>query len=114
MPEVPFYKDHWMTIDEERLDRYQRMFAWNPASTVLYEAADIQPGHTVADFGCGPGLTAIEIANWVGPAGHVHALDINSTFVDLTRENARNAGVGDRITSHQSDGSKLPFPDEFF
>ena len=114
MPKVPFYKDHWTTIDEERLDRYQRMFEWNPASAALYEAADIQPGHTVAEFGCGPGFTAIEIANWVGPAGHVHALDINSTFVELTRENANNAGVGDRITSHQSDGSKLPFPDAFF
>lgn len=111
MTDNPFYKDHWVAIDEERLDRYQRMFEWNPASKVLYETADIQPGHIVADFGCGPGHTAIEIARWVGANGHVHALDINSDFVDQTRQNAVEAGVGKQITAHQCDGSELPLPD---
>lgn len=110
MPEQQFYKDHWITIEQERLDRYQRMFEWNPASRVLYETADIHAGHIVADFGCGPGHTAIEIADWVGPEGHVHALDINATFVAQTQENARKSGVGGRVTAHQSDGSKLPLP----
>ena len=57
-------------------------------------------GHIVADFGCGLGHTAIEIAKWVGPGGHVHALDINSEFVTQSR-NAHAAGVGDRVTAHQ-------------
>ena len=111
MNELPFYKDHWVTIEPERLDRYQRMFEWNPASIVFYEAADIGAGHVVADFGCGPGHTAVEIADWVGPAGHVHALDINAAFVEQSRENAENAGVGDRITSHLLDGAELPLAD---
>ena len=64
----PFYKDHWINIDRDRLDRYERMFQWNPASSALYEPADIRPGHIVADFGCGPGYTAIEIAKWSGRA----------------------------------------------
>jgi hypothetical protein len=67
----PFYKGHWIDIDQGRLDRYERMFQWNPASSALYEPADIRAGHTVADFGCGPGYTVIEIAKWVGPSGHV-------------------------------------------
>ncbi len=111
MPDIPFYKDHWITIDGERLDRYQRMFQWNPASVALYEAADIRVGHIAADFGCGPGHTAIEIADWVGPQGHVHALDINAAFVAQTRENAIKAGVGDRVTAHRSEGAKLPLPE---
>lgn len=111
MPGSPFYRHHWTMIDHERLDRYQRMFEWNPASSVLYEAADIQPGHVVADFGCGPGHTAIEIARWVGPEGSVHALDINDAFAAQTRENAMKAGVGDRVTAYQSDGSELPLAD---
>jgi ubiquinone/menaquinone biosynthesis C-methylase UbiE len=108
----PFYKDHWINIDKTRLDRYQQMFQWNPASLALYEAADIRLGQIVADFGCGPGHTAIEIARWVGPEGHVHALDINSHFVSQSLENARVAGVGDRITAHQCDGSTLPLSDQ--
>lgn len=111
MPEVPFYKDHWVTIGRERLDRYQRMFAWNPSSKALYESADIRAGHVVADFGCGPGHTAIEIADWVGPMGHVHALDINAAFAAQTRQNARDAGVEDRVTAHRSDGAELPLAD---
>jgi ubiquinone/menaquinone biosynthesis C-methylase UbiE len=108
----PFHKDHWINIDQDRLDRYERMFQWNPASSALYEPADIRAGHIVADFGCGPGYTAIEIAQWVGPSGHVHALDINSDFVSRSRKNANVAGVGDKITVHQCDGSILPLPDE--
>ena len=108
----PFYKDHWINIDRERLDRYERMFEWSPASSALYEPADIRPGQIVADFGCGPGHTAIEIARWIGPAGHVHALDINSDFVSQSRKNADAAGVGQRFTAHQSDGSILPLSDK--
>jgi ubiquinone/menaquinone biosynthesis C-methylase UbiE len=78
----------------------------------LYEPADIRLGQIVADFGCGPGYTAIEIAKWVGPGGHVHALDINSDFVSQSGKNAHAAGVGDRVTAHQCDGSILPLPNE--
>lgn len=107
----PFYREHWVNIDRERLERYQRMFQWSPASSVFYEPADIRPGQVVADFGCGPGFTAVEMAKWVGEDGHVHALDINSDFVVQARENAEAAGVGDRVTAHQCDGSNLPLPD---
>ena len=107
----PFYREHWINIDRDRLERYQRMFQWNPASSVFYESADIRPGHIVGEFGGGPGHTALEIANWVGGEGHVHALDINSGFVAQTRDNAAEAGLGDRISAHQSDGSSLPLPD---
>src|SRR5262249_35726122 len=62
-------------------------------------------------FGCGPGYTSIEIAKWIGPGGHVHALDINADFVAQVRQNADAAGVGDRVTAHRSDGATLPLPD---
>ena len=108
----PFHTEHWINIEPERLDRYQRMFQWNPASSVLYQLADIGHGHVVAELGCGPGYTAVEIAKWVGADGHVHALDINSDFVAQARRNAEAAGVGDRLTAHCCDSSKLPFADE--
>jgi ubiquinone/menaquinone biosynthesis C-methylase UbiE len=106
-----FYKEHWVNIEPERLDRYQQMFQWNQASLALYEPADIRPGHIVAELGCGPGYTAVEIAKWIGPDGHVHALDINADFVAQARKNADAAGIGERVTAHRSDGSRLPLPD---
>jgi SAM-dependent methyltransferase len=108
----PFYKNHWINIERDRMDRYQRLFQFSPASSVLYEPADIRPAQIVADFGCGPGYTAVEIAKWVGRDGYVHALDINSDFVTQTRDNANAAGLGDNVTAHQCDGSALPLPDK--
>lgn len=110
MPDVPSYENHWVAIEPERLDRYQRMFQWNPASASLYEPADFSPGQIVAELGCGPGHTAVEIAKWVGPAGHVHALDINADFVAQARKNADAAGVGKRVTVHPCNGPALPLP----
>ena len=109
MSGAPFYKEHWVKIEAERLERYQSMFGWNPASKPLYDLADIHVNQVVADFGCGPGHTAVELARWVGPKGHVHALDINQDFIDQSHLNARKAGFSDRITSHLSDGLSLPF-----
>ena len=111
MPGNPFYKEHWVDIEPAQLDRYQRMFQRNPASSALYEPADIRPGNIVAELGCGPGYTAVEIAKWVGADGHVHALDINADFVAQARKNADAAGVGDRVTAHRCDGSRLPLPE---
>ena len=105
-----FYKDHWINIDRERMDRYQHMFQWNQDSFVLYEPAKIRSGHVVGDFGSGPGHTVVEIARWVGRNGHVHALDINSDFIAQTQNNAKAAGLGDRITAHQCDGPDIPLP----
>lgn len=111
MVQIPFYKDHWVNIEPNRLERYRRTFEWSPGSAPLYEPAGIRSGHIVADFGCGPGHTAIEMAGWVGPEGHVHALDINAEFVSQARENAAARDLDDRITVQQSDGSALPLPD---
>ena len=108
MSKAPFYKEHWINIEAERLERYQAMFGWNPASKPLYDSADIREGQVVADFGCGPGHTAIEIARWVGPEGHVHALDINDDFVRQCRDNAQKAGVSQIVTPQVVNGVTLP------
>ena len=103
-----YARQHWVEIDDERLARYQSMFTWSEGARVFYEPASIKPGETVADFGCGPGHTAIEFARWVGSTGHVYGLDINDDFISQANENAERAGLVDRITFLQSDGSELP------
>jgi ubiquinone/menaquinone biosynthesis C-methylase UbiE len=105
------FQDRWLHIDAERLERYDAMFRWNPATAHFYESARIAPGHALADFGCGPGHAAVEFARWVGPEGHVHALDINEEFVRRARTRAAEHGFADRITVHLLRDERLPLPD---
>jgi ubiquinone/menaquinone biosynthesis C-methylase UbiE len=105
------FTSHWLEVDPERLDRYEKMFQWNSATESFYEGASIGPGQIIGDFGCGPGHAAIEFAKRVGPTGHVHALDINAEFVSRTRMKATANGFGDRITSHLLESERLPLSD---
>jgi ubiquinone/menaquinone biosynthesis C-methylase UbiE len=111
MTDTGLFMDHWVDIDPERMARYETMYEWSSAAETFYAPADIGAGQTVADFGCGPGHTAIEFAKRVGPSGHVHALDIKAEFVARAQERAEKAGLGDRITAHLLEGNRLPLPD---
>jgi SAM-dependent methyltransferase len=87
------------------------MYQWSAAAEAFYRAAEVGDGLVVADFGCGPGHTAVEFARRVGKDGHVHALDINAEFVERTRQRAQSAGLADRITAHLLETERLPMPD---
>ena len=94
------FQHHWLNIEPERMERYETMYQWNPATEVFYEPAKLGPGQVVGDFGCGPGHAAIELAKRVGPSGHVHAFDINAEFVKRARDRALAQGLANRITIH--------------
>ncbi len=106
-----YYRDRWLEITPERLDRYEVTFQWSPALDPLLEQAEISPGQTIADFGCGPGFLAIELAKRVGPKGHIHALDINAEFVTRTRARVIAEGLREQVTVHHLTNGNLPFAD---
>lgn len=103
-----YYKDHWVEIEDDRLDRYEQMFQWSPAFERLLEPADIAPGQTVGDLGCGPGFLTIQLLERVGPNGHVHAFDVSADFIERTRAKVEAAGHADRLTLHHLTDSGLP------
>ncbi len=105
------FQRHWVDIDPERMERYEDMFRWNPATEHFYDAAKIGAGQVIADFGCGPGHAAIEFGKRTGAGGHVHALDINEEFIKRTRKRASENGLGDRITAHLLTDHRLPLAD---
>jgi 2-polyprenyl-3-methyl-5-hydroxy-6-metoxy-1,4-benzoquinol methylase len=57
---------------------------------------DTIQGKTVIDFGCGPGIEAVEMAQQ--GALHVLGVDIRQSFLDEARARAAAAGVADRCT----------------
>ncbi|WP_114561478.1 class I SAM-dependent methyltransferase, partial [Desertihabitans aurantiacus] len=52
----------------------------------------------VLDLGCGWGAIALAVA-LVAPRARVDAVDVNDRALALCRDNARAAGVGDRVTA---------------
>ena len=60
-----YFTDHWIDIEEDRIDRYERMFQWRESQRQQLAPALIEPGHRILDFGCGPGFLALALADMV-------------------------------------------------
>ena len=55
--------------------------------------AQLQPGETVLDLGCGGGVDAIIASRLVGDEGMVYGLDMTPEMLALARENSKIAGT---------------------
>lgn len=106
-----YYREHWLSVEPERVEAYEEMFRWRPQMAPLLEPAGITAGQVVVDYGCGPGMLSLELARRVGPEGHVHAVDINELFLRRAGEHAERERVRGRITFHRIEKDALPLPD---
>jgi ubiquinone/menaquinone biosynthesis C-methylase UbiE len=59
----------------------------------LLEALAVKPGDRVCDFGCGVGYLSLPLAERVGEAGEVVAVDIQPEMLVQLEERARQAGA---------------------
>jgi SAM-dependent methyltransferase len=78
----------------------------NPTAT-----ANLRPGETVVDLGCGGGLDVFLAAAKVGPTGKAIGIDMTSEMLALARQNAAKGSNGQPITNvefHQATIDKLP------
>lgn len=76
---------------ERRIDALN-LFSDAYGSAAL-DALVVQPGERIVDIGCGPGTTAVELAERVGPDGEVIALDISEAMVAAAQRRAERAGA---------------------
>jgi SAM-dependent methyltransferase len=72
--------------------------------------ADIRPGETVVDLGCGAGIDTIIAAGRAGPAGRVLAVDFLPEMLNRTREAARQAGLSN-VETIEGEMEAIPCPD---
>ncbi|HEY0969311.1 MAG TPA: methyltransferase domain-containing protein [Opitutaceae bacterium] len=70
--------------DEERTD-------------LLLSALRLQPGETVADVGAGTGYFSWRMAQRVGEAGKIYAVEIQQEMLDLLMGNMRKRGMAERV-----------------
>lgn len=77
----------------------------NPTAT-----ANLKPGETVVDLGCGGGLDVLLAAAKVGPTGRAIGIDMTPQMLELARRNAEKAGAVN-AEFHYATIDKLPLPD---
>ena len=75
-----------------------------PAIPAVHERLAANPPARVADVGCGVGWAAIAIAK-AYPDVTVDGFDLDESSITLARENARRAGVGDRVRFERRDAA---------
>jgi arsenite methyltransferase len=72
--------------------------------------ADIEPGETLLDIGCGAGIDAILAARRTGPDGLVYGLDFLPEMLERMAATAVEAGL-DNIKALEGDMEAIPLPD---
>ena len=109
MAESTFYTDHWRQIEDERVERYERMFAWRDGNEMLLAPLGLGPGARVLDYGCGPGFMALGMARLIGSTGRVYGVDLNARFVADAPGAAGRSATFPTI-SLRTVGFRLPMP----
>jgi ubiquinone/menaquinone biosynthesis C-methylase UbiE len=97
-----------------RLERRARADDEVEARDAYLGRLGIADGERVLDVGCGSGAVTRAIARRVGDRGVAVGLDPSPALLDVARELAREAGLGDRIEFHEGSALRLPFPDRSF
>lgn len=77
----------------------------NPTAT-----ANLRPGETVVDLGCGGGLDVFLAAAKVGPTGKAIGIDMTPDMIERAKKNATKQGVTN-VEFHLSTIDRMPLPD---
>ena len=70
-----------------------RLRRWLMPPKKTLQGADIKPGQTVLEVGCGTGFFTLPAAEMVGEGGRLIAMDPLSDFVEKVKKKARDADL---------------------
>jgi SAM-dependent methyltransferase len=103
--------EYLLGTDAEELVRlgFQHQ-VWAEPTVRLWERAGFGPGHTLLDVGCGPGYASFDLAQRVGTAGRVVAVDVSHRFLHHLRLQAAARGIANVEPLHQN-VEELALPD---
>jgi len=83
-----------------------------PMRDRLAELAQLAPGESVLDVGCGTGSLALAAKRRVGDTGTVSGVDASPDMIALATRKATRAGAA--VTFRSGTAERLPFPDASF
>jgi demethylmenaquinone methyltransferase/2-methoxy-6-polyprenyl-1,4-benzoquinol methylase len=76
--------------------------------------ANVQAAQRVLDVACGTGRGTIGLAQAVGTAGKVDALDLSEAMLEQARTKTAQLGLSSRVHFKQGNARDLPYPDNTF
>ncbi|MEJ2423918.1 MAG: methyltransferase domain-containing protein [Candidatus Thiodiazotropha sp.] len=79
---------------------------------LTYDHMAINPGDTVLDVGCGPGVDTLPLAERVGERGKVIGIDCDEAMLGEARKAALDAGCQDRVEHRVGSALALPLADD--
>ena len=87
-------KDYVLGTNDEELDRLGLQHrVWRSVVTECWQRVGITHAWRVIDVGAGPGYATADLAEIVGPAGSVLAIERSTRFLDAARERCRRRGL---------------------
>jgi len=72
--------------------------------------AEIEPGETILDLGCGGGIDTVLAARRTGPSGRVIGLDFLPSMLERTAAAAAEAGL-ENVQTLEGEIEAIPLPD---
>jgi len=80
----------------------------------LVQEAQLQPGESVLEVGCGTGVLNRWLARHTDRRNPIMGVDINRYFLREATDMARNDGLGDIVQFREGDATALPFTNDQF
>jgi SAM-dependent methyltransferase len=97
------------THDDEIIRLGLQHRVWRPHVLEAWQRAEIGPGQTILDIGCGPGYASIDLAELVGPSGQVIAIDKSERFLNTLDQNQRQRGLENiKLVKADLDAGEFP------
>jgi len=103
MAEPEQERDYVLGTHDEEISRLALQHrVWRPRASDAWRRAGFTTGQTILDVGSGPGHATLDLAEIVGPTGHVVALDRSRRFLDALDAARRGRGLAN-VTAHELD-----------
>ena len=99
-----------LALSDDEVERYRSMAERaRHSESAQWAAIGIAPGATVADVGCGPGAVSTLVAELVGPAGRVWAVDQDRRSLATAQQLAAQLGLTNvSFQAGRADDTGLP------
>ncbi len=92
-PNTPKDRDYLLGTHDAEIERLGMQHrVWRPRVLDAWKRAGITVGSRVVDAGAGPGWATFDLAEIVGPGGHVHALERSERYIEHIEATAEARG----------------------